>query len=100
MGQSDSHAKFQPGDRVRVRTGSPPHHFRTPKYVQGKTGRVVSLCGRFPNPESLAYGGSGLPRQPLYRVEFAQSHLWGKYPGPSADKLLIDIYEHWLDSVD
>ena len=94
---STTGVKYQSGDRVRVRVGSPPGHFRTPAYIQGKTGVVVAQCGVFPNPESLAHGGSGLPRQPLYRVEFAQSDVWEHYPGPPGDKLLVDIYEHWLD---
>lgn len=90
-------AKYQPADRVRVRTGSPPGHYRTPAYIQGKTGRVVALCGAFPNPESLAHGGNGLPQQPLYRVEFDQMQVWPGYTGPSIDKVLVDIYEHWLE---
>jgi nitrile hydratase len=90
-------AKYSTGDRVRVRVGAPPHHFRTPSYIQGKIGKVVALCGGFPNPESLAHGGSGLPRQPLYRVEFAQTQVWRRYRGTQRDKILVDIYEHWLD---
>ncbi|MDP6550383.1 MAG: nitrile hydratase subunit beta [Dehalococcoidia bacterium] len=89
--------RFQPGDRVQVRVGSPPHHIRTPAYIQGKTGRVETLCGVFPNPESLAYGGSGLPKQPLYRVQFDQTEIWESYRGPAIDQLLIDIYQHWLE---
>ncbi len=92
-----SQVAFEAGDLVRVLTGSPPTHFRTPTYVQGHTGRVEALCGVFPNPESLAHDGDGLPYVPLYRVEFAQSDLWPDYPGPSSDRLLIDIYEHWLE---
>jgi nitrile hydratase len=89
--------QFRCNDRVRVRTGSPPGHFRTPEYIQGKTGRVAVLCGVFPNPESLAHGGPGLPSQPLYRVEFEQKEVWDEYPGPAGDKVLVDVYQHWLD---
>jgi hypothetical protein len=98
--EADSSPRYQPGDRVRVRVDSPPGHYRTPTYIQGKTGRVVDLCGIFPNPESLAHGGSGLPKQPLYRVEFAQSEVWGQYQGPAVDKVLVDIYQHWLHPAD
>jgi nitrile hydratase subunit beta len=90
-------AKFQPGDRVRIRVGSPPGHFRTPAYVQGKTGVVEVLHGAFPNPESLAHGGDGLPKQFLYLVRFDQTTVWPQYPTTLQDKLLIDIYEHWLE---
>ena len=90
-------AKYRPGDRVQVRVNSPEHHFRTPSYIQGKTGTVIAQCGAFLNPESLAHGGSGLPQQHLYRVEFAQIEVWDRYQGPEGDKVFVDIYEHWLN---
>ena len=76
---------------------SPPGHHRTPEYIQGKAGRVVDMCGVFHNPESRAYGGSGLPKQPLYRVEFDQAQVWRNYRGSSRDKVYVDIYQHWLE---
>jgi len=90
-------ARFKLGDRVRVRVGSLPGHFRTPSYIQGKTGTVVAVHGEFRNPESLAYGGDGLPKKFLYLVCFAQSHVWGQYCAPSKDTLFMDLYEHWLE---
>jgi nitrile hydratase len=89
--------RFRPGDRVRVRVGSPPGHFRTPAYIQGQIGAVERVHGDYRNPESLAYGGDGLPKQPLYLVRFPQSHLWRAYAGATRDQLLMDIYEHWLE---
>ena len=96
-GEAAEPVRFQPGDPVQVRVDSPPHHIRTPAYIQGKTGRVEALCGVFLNPESLAYGGSGLPKQPLYRVQFDQTEVWESYRGSEIDQLLIDIYQHWLE---
>jgi nitrile hydratase len=91
--------EFQAGDRVRVRTGAPPGHFRTPVYIQGRTGVVEAIHGAFPNPESLALGGDGLPAQVLYLVRFDQTRVWEGYAAPPQDKLLIDLYEHWLEPV-
>lgn len=91
--------KFKPGDKVRIREGSPPHHFRTPSYIQGKVGAIAAVHGAFRNPETLAHGGDGLPQQPLYLVRFAQSDVWGRYDVAPRDTLFIDIYEHWLDAV-
>jgi len=90
-------AKFKPGDRVRVRAGAPPGHIRTPGYIRGKRGWIESVHGAFRNPESLAYGGEGIPKQPLYLVGFRQSEVWGSYAGPAQDTLYVDIYEHWLE---
>ena len=88
--------QFKPGDCVRIRVDYPARHFRTPGYIQGKTGSVTTVHGAFRNPESLAYGGDGLPKQFLYLVCFEQTHVWGTYPA-AADKLYMDIYEPWLE---
>ena len=91
--------KFKIGDIVKVRIDSPLGHYRTPVYVQGSTGVIESVCGSFKNPEKLAYGYDGYPLETLYTVKFMQIDLWPDYTGNIADKLLIDIYEHWLNPI-
>jgi len=71
-------SRFKVGDRVKVRVGSPPGHFRTPTYVQGKLGAVERVHGDYRNPESLAHGGDGLPKQPLYLVRFPGGPAMGE----------------------
>ena len=90
-------ATFRLGDRVRVRPSDKPGHVRTPGYLKGKTGWVESVLGEFRNPEDLAYGLSGLPERPLYKVGFRQADLWSGYEGPADDYVYADIYEHWLE---
>jgi len=90
-------AKFEPGDPVLVRADTKPGHVRTPSYVKGKTGRIAEVLGVFEDPETLAYGGSGLPKKPLYKVGFRQTDLWERYTGSTGDTLYTDIYEHWLE---
>jgi nitrile hydratase len=53
------------------------------------------VYGEFLNPESLAFGGDGLPKRPLYLVAFNQTDVWDV--SAAKDKVLVDIYEHWLD---
>jgi len=93
-------AKFKTGEKVRVRVGSPSHHFRTPVYIQGKTGVIATVHGAFRNPETLAYGGDGLPKQPLYLVRFKQRNVWDEDVAAPKDTLFIDLYEHWLEPVE
>ena len=90
--------RFRPGDQVRVRSTRVDTHHRTPGYVKGKIGKVHALSGQFYDPEIRAYDGIGLPKRDLYLVEFEMEQLWGRNNrGPTADRLLIDIFEHWLD---
>jgi len=93
---SSSSGKFKPGDRVRVRTDDRPGHIRTPWYIRGKAGWIERMYGEFLNPESLGHGGDGLPKRILYLVAFNQTDVWGATQAPR-DKVLVDIYEHWLD---
>ena len=90
-------ARFHIGERVRVRVDYPHGHIRTPFYIRGKHGVIADALGPYLNPESLSVGGSGEPRQPLYRVRFDQHHAWQDYDGPASDTLDIEIYEHWLE---
>ena len=88
---------FMVGDTVRVKRAFPPGHRRTPYYIRGKTGVIERICGAFPNPEELAYGFDGEPAKVLYRVRFAQQHVWPDYPGPERDVIEMEIFEHWLE---
>jgi nitrile hydratase subunit beta len=88
---------FEPGERVRILSSEKPGHVRTPGYIKGKEGWIEALIGEFPNPEELAYGFSGLPERPLYKVGFKQSDLWDDYEGPAEDCLYADVYEQWLE---
>ena len=94
---SQSHFRFKPGDRVKVRFEDRPGHIRTPWYIRGKTGSVEQVHGEFLNPESLGHGGDGLPKKVLYSVVFEQENVWDGYSAKQ-DKLFVDIFEHWLDS--
>lgn len=90
-------AKFDVGETVRVREAHPMGHLRTPRYIMGKAGVVEQCCGEFGNPEDLAFGRNGTPRQALYRVRFAQSDVWQNYDDGAADTVDVELYEHWLE---
>jgi nitrile hydratase subunit beta len=90
-------ARFAVGDVVAVRAAFPPGHLRTPFFVRGKTGRVAQVLGPYRNPEELAYGRSGEPALPLYRVRFQTDRLWDDYEGAPQDTTVVDIYENWLE---
>jgi hypothetical protein len=79
------------GTTVRVATRQYERHHRTPGYVKGRRGRIERAHGRFRNPETRAYGGDGLPEQDLYLVSFEL---------PGGDRVLADVFEHWLEAAE
>lgn len=91
-------AGFKIGDHVRVRTAKVSGHHRTPSYLKGRTGVVERKFGAWRNPEMLAYGKPGLPKQRLYMVRFMMDEVWqsdGSYA--PVDTVTADLYEHWLE---
>lgn len=91
---------YRPGQRVRVAARPHTGHHRTPAYLKGKVGTVERAHATYRNPETRAYGGDGLPEQRLYLVEFAQRDLWPGYGGGGGDRLLADVFEHWLEEAE
>ncbi len=89
--------RFSVGSPVSVRRGNPPGHIRTPYYIRGNSGVVDRICGEFRNPEELAYGRTGEPKDVLYRVRFAQKEIWPASSGPGTDTIDVELYEHWLE---
>ena len=91
-------SRFAPGARVRVRDAWPeraaPMHLRTPHYLRGREGQVQRMLGTFPNPEAIAFGRPGEPRE-LYHVLFDHKPLWDD--GAEGDTVMVEIFEHWLE---
>lgn len=95
-------ARYAAGAVVKVARDRPTisigrQHIRTPHYVRGLTGTIAEVMGPFPNPEGLAVGEDGLPRQVLYRVRFPLRSVWDRYEGAPSDTVDTEIYEHWLE---
>jgi nitrile hydratase subunit beta len=91
-----AHARFKPGDKVRVDDRDAAGHCRAPWYLRGQAGVIGEVLGSFRDPERLAYHRPGLPEQVLYKVRFKQTALWPHYKGPPKDQLEADISENWL----
>ena len=92
--------RFTPGDTVRVADRPHEGHHRTPGYLKGRSGTVIRAHERFLNPETRAYGGDGEPAEQLYLVGFELPDLWPEYRGGSEDRLLVDVFEHWLQDAE
>ena len=91
---------FRAGERVRVSERGHRGHHRTPGYLKGRTGVVERVQDAFTNPETRAYGHSGLPKQACYLVGFEQRDVWPTYRGMARDRVYADVFEHWLEEAE
>ena len=83
------------GDQVRVSARAHEGHHRTPSYLKGVRGTVRRVHTTFTDPETRAYGESGLPERRLYLVDFAARDVWRS--DAARGRILADIFEHWLE---
>jgi nitrile hydratase subunit beta len=90
------HPRYEAGAAVVVADRIENGHVRTPLYLRGRHGVVVTVLGTFRDPGRLAFHKPGLPALPLYKVRFSQVDLWPDYTGGTTDTLEADIYESWL----
>jgi nitrile hydratase subunit beta len=91
---------YSAGQAVRVSSRAHAGHHRTPGYLKGKCGTVDRAHDRFTNPETRAYGADGTPERRLYLVSFDPRDVWPEYCGSTGDRLLADVFEHWLERVE
>ncbi|HLN17356.1 MAG TPA: nitrile hydratase subunit beta [Acidimicrobiales bacterium] len=88
-------ARFERGQRVRVKRMHPPGHTRCPRYVRGVTGQIEDIRGADGLPDRAAYGESATA-EPVYSVQFRSEELWG----PSDERgwiVLLDLWESYLE---
>jgi nitrile hydratase len=93
---TNTKAKFKPGDKVRAKNINPPTHTRLPRYVRGHAGVIERVIGFHVFPDSNATGAGEDP-QWLYTVRFDGRELWGDDADPTV-KVSIDAWEPYLES--
>ncbi len=89
---------FQPGDTVVVSTRSPIGHYRVPIYLRGHKGTVIKVMEPVQiDNEREGYGQNAGHKRHYYRTAFSMKELWADYKGPAHDKLVIEVFENWLE---
>ena len=83
-------ARFPVGAPVRVLQTNPEGNPRTPHYVRGRTGSVVTVHGVIDNPLDHRK-----PYPSLYTVVFDLESLSGR---PSPDQVCVELHEDWLEA--
>jgi len=91
---------FKAGDSVGISERFPVGHYRVPMYMRGKRG-IVELILRPAaiNNEEEGFGRNAGSKGYYYRVAVPLAELWPGYSGPSQDRLVIEIFETWLERI-
>jgi nitrile hydratase subunit beta len=90
-------ARFQAGGLVRARNLHPATHTRLPRYIRGKSGRIVRDHGVFVFSDTSVYGQGEKP-QHIYSVRFAAREVWGEQAAPR-DSVYLDLFDDYLEAV-
>lgn len=89
---------FKIGDEVRVADRSPIGHYRVPRYLRRKHGRIEAVIEpAFVDNEEEGFGRNAGSRRHYYRVAFQMTELWPGYDGSPKDGLRIEVFETWLE---
>jgi len=87
-------ARFQAGDRVRVKDDFVPGHIRMPAYIRGKTGTVVAESPAYPFPDAHAHGVRA-EDEPTYDVAFKSEDLWPHGADPAL--VHVGVFQSYLE---
>ena len=95
--ETNTHAAFKRGDKVRAKNINPLTHTRLPRYVRGHVGTVERVIGFHVFPDSNAQGAGEHP-QWLYTVGFGGRELWGPDGDPTS-VVSVDAWESYLEKL-
>ena len=89
---------FKAGDQIRIADRTPIGHYRVPRYLRKKLGRVEAVIEpAFVDNEEEGYGRNAGSRRHYYRIAFPMTELWPDYAGSPKDGLRIEVFESWLE---
>ena len=91
-------ARFNVGDRVRVKDLPNLFYTRTQMYVRGVTGTIAARTCEDLIPEDEAWNRDDARPEQFYIVRFRQKDLWEEYPFDN-DTLQTEFPDRWLEPV-
>jgi hypothetical protein len=91
-------ARFDVGDRVRVKDLPNLFYTRTQMYVRGACGTIAARTYQDLIPEDEAWNRDDAQPEQFYIVRFRQKDLWEDYPFDN-DTLQTEFSDRWLEPV-
>lgn len=89
-------ARFNVGDRVRVKDLPNLFYTRTQMYVRGVRGTIAARTYQDFIPEDEAWNRDGAQPEQFYIVRIRQKDLWEEYPFDN-DTLQTELPDRWLE---
>jgi thiocyanate hydrolase subunit beta len=89
-------ARFNVGDRVRVKDLPNLFYTRTQMFVRGASGTIAARTYEDLIPEDEAWNRDVAQREQFYIIRFRQKDLWEGYPFDN-DTLQTELPDRWLE---
>ena len=93
---SNAPARFNVGDRVRVKDLPNLFYSRTQMFVRGVSGTIAARTYEDLLPEDEAWNRDDAQPEQYYIVRFKQKDLWTGYPFEN-DTLQTELPDRWLE---
>lgn len=87
-------ARFEVGDRVRVRQWHPRGHTRCPLYIRGHAGVITRCDGPYSIPDVEAHSEHRV-HEATYSVRFDAGELWND--GQAGVSVNVDLWDSYLE---
>lgn len=91
-------ARFNVGDRVRIKDLPNLFYTRTQMYVRGVSGTIAARTYEDLIPEDEAWNRDDAQREQFYIVRIRQKDLWEDYPFDN-DTLQTELPDRWLEPI-
>ncbi|MBV9654334.1 MAG: nitrile hydratase subunit beta [Acetobacteraceae bacterium] len=91
-------ARFNVGDRVRVKELPNLFYTRTQMFVRGVSGTIAERTYEDLIPEDDAWNRDSAQPEQFYIVRFRQKDLWEDYPF-EGDTLQSEFPDRWLEPI-
>jgi hypothetical protein len=96
---ANASARFNVGDRVRVKDLPNLFYSRTQLYIRGASGTIAARTYEDLLPEDEAWNRDDAQPEQYYIVRFRQKDIWPDYPFAN-DTLQTELPDRWLEPAD
>ncbi|MBX2867467.1 MAG: nitrile hydratase subunit beta [Acidiferrobacterales bacterium] len=96
--EAETNPEYSVGDQVRLINQHPTSHTRLPRYLRGRHGKIIHYHGAHIYPDVHSRDGKKQPAH-LYTIAFDAAEVWGSYEAKAKDRIMVDVFEPYIEQI-